>query len=119
MAVGFGAGEGRGQRSPGGVGHDAVGVAGEGGAEVLFEAAGGLGSWCAAGQVCQDGCGGLLVAGLEVAEGFVGCCGLLFVAALFVPLGGGAGQVDGGEEQGDGESAGFVGGVGEFLGGLA
>lgn len=119
VASGFGVGEGCGQGGPSGVGEDPVGVVGEGRAEVPLEAAGGLGSWCVAGQLCQDGCGGLLVAGLEVAEGFVGCCGLLLVAALLVPLRGGSGQVHGGEEQGDGESARFVGGVGEFLGGLA
>ncbi|GGZ20835.1 hypothetical protein GCM10010365_46450 [Streptomyces poonensis] len=67
-------------------------MVGEGHANVLFVAAGGCGSWCAAGQVRQGGCGGLLVARLEVAEGFFGRCGLLFVVALFVPLGGGAGQ---------------------------
>ncbi len=94
-------------------------MVGEGRANVLFEAAGGCGSWCAVGQVRQDGCGGLLVARLKVAEGFFGRSGLLCVAALFVPLGGGAGEVHGGEEQGDGESARLVGGVGELLGGLA
>lgn len=119
VALCLGGGKVRGQRSPRGGGHDAVGVVGEGCAEVLLEAAGGVGSWGAAGQVCQDGGGGLLVAGLKVAEGFVGCCGLLLVAALVVPVGGGAGEVDGGEEEGDGESAGAVAGVGEFLGGLA
>ncbi|GAA5208608.1 hypothetical protein GCM10023323_28810 [Streptomyces thinghirensis] len=98
MAGGFGVGEGGGQGSPDRVGEDPVGVVGEGHANVLFEAVSGCGSWCAAGQ---DGWGGLLVARLEVAEGFFGCCGLLFVAALCVPLGGGAGQVHGGEEQGD------------------
>ena len=104
VAGGLGVGEGCGQGGPSGIGEDPVGVVGEGRAEVLLEAAGGVGSWGAAGQVRQDGCGGLLVARLEVAEGFLGRCGLLFVAALLVPLGGGAGQVHGGEEQGDGES---------------
>jgi hypothetical protein len=61
----------------------------------------------------------LLAARLEVAEGFLSCGGLLVVAALFMPLGGSAGQAHGGEEQGDGESAWLVRRVGEFLGGLA
>ncbi|TGZ13173.1 hypothetical protein DV517_72570 [Streptomyces sp. S816] len=119
VAGGLGLGEGCGQGGPSGVGENPVGVVGVGRADVLLVAAGGCGSWCAAGQVRQDGCGGLLVASLEVAEGFFGRGCLLFVAALGVPVGGGAGQVDGGEEQGDGESAWLVGGVGEFLGSLA
>ncbi|WP_330240553.1 hypothetical protein [Streptomyces sp. NBC_00525] len=52
-------------------------MVGEGRTRVLLVAAGGCGSWCAAGQVRQDGCGSLLVARLEVAEGFFGCCRLL------------------------------------------
>ncbi len=119
VAGGFGLGEGGGQGAPSGVGEDSVGVVGEGRANVLFEAVGGCGSWRAAGQVSQDGCGGLLVARLEVAQSFLDHGGLLFVASLLVPLGGGAGQVHGGEEQGDREPARLAGGVGEFLGGLA
>lgn len=83
------------------------------------EALDGLGAWGTSGEIRQDGLGGLAVALLQVAEGFLGRCCLLLVTALLVPLGGGAGQVQGGEDHGDGEAAGNVGGVGEFLGGLA
>lgn len=78
MAGGLGLGEGCGQGGLSGFGEYPVGVVGEGGAHVLLESAGDGGSWCSVGKLRQDGCGGLLVAGLEVAEGFVGCCGLLF-----------------------------------------
>ncbi|GGQ13747.1 hypothetical protein GCM10010215_43360 [Streptomyces virginiae] len=90
MAGGLGVGEGCGQGGPSGVGEDPVSVVGEGRANVLLETTDSCGSWCAAGQVSQDGCGGLLVARLEMAEGFFGRSGLLFVTSLLVPLGGGA-----------------------------
>ncbi len=63
-ADGFGAGESCGQRNPGGVGQDAVGVVGDGRTKVLLEAAGGCGTWCAEGEVRQGRCGGLLVGNL-------------------------------------------------------
>lgn len=88
---GLSVGEGCGQGGPSGVGEDPVGVVREGHVNVLLEAAGGRGSRCAAGQVGQDGWGSLLVARLEVAECFLGRSGLLFVAALLVPVGSGAG----------------------------
>ncbi len=92
---------------------------GKGCAKVLLEPAGGCGAWSAAGEVRQDRFGGLLVARLEVAESFLNCCRLLRVATLFVPLGGGAGQVQGREEHGYGEPVRLAGGIGEFLGSLS
>ncbi|PNE38981.1 hypothetical protein AOB60_34230 [Streptomyces noursei] len=119
VAGGFSAGEGGGQGGPGGVGEDAVGVVGDGLSHGVLEAFGGLGAWGMSAEVRQDGLGGLAVALLQVAEGFLGRCCLLLVATLFVPLGSGASQVQGGEDHGDGQAARNVGGVGEFLGGLA
>ena len=108
VAGGLGAGEGRGQGWPCGIGEDAVGVVGEDCAQVLLEAVGCCGTWCATGEIRQDWLGGLLVTGLQVAEGFFGRGGLLLVTTLLMPLGGGARHVERGEDQGDGESARIV-----------
>jgi len=65
-----------------------VGVVGEDCAQILLETAGGCGARCAMGEIRQDWLGGLLVTGLQVAEGFLGRGGLLLVAVLLMPLGG-------------------------------
>lgn len=105
MAAGLGTGEGGDEGRPGRVGEDALGLGGDGVADRGLEAIGVLLAGCAAGELGQDGSGVLLVAGLEVVESLFGCGCLLFVAALGVPVGGGSGQVEGGEEHGDGEAA--------------
>ena len=80
-------------------------MVGKGSAKVLCETVDGCGAWSALGEGRQDRFADLLVARLEVANGFPGGSRLLRVAALLVPDGGGAGQVQGRENHGDGESA--------------
>jgi hypothetical protein len=106
------------QQGPDWIGEDAVGVVGEDCTQILLEAADGCGARCLTGEIRQDRLGGLLVTGLQMAEGFFGRCGLLLVAALLMPLGGRPRHVERGEDQGDGESARIVRGIGEFLGGF-
>ncbi len=103
----FGVGEG----GPVGIGEDPTGLVGEGHAHVLLRSGGRL--W-----LVVRGWGGLLASRLEAAEGFLSCYRLLFLSALFVPFAGGVGQVHGGGDQSDGESARCAGRVGELFGGL-
>lgn len=120
VAACFGVGQDGGQGLPGWVGEDAVGLIGDGGADVVGEQSASSVPRLVAAELGEDRCEGGVGDGLEVGEGSLGGVGLVGVVLCFVPAGGDdRGPDESGEQGGEGAAVGAGSTVGDVAGGAA
>ncbi|SES29144.1 hypothetical protein SAMN05421870_11560 [Streptomyces qinglanensis] len=120
VAAGFGVGENCGEGGPSGVGEDAVGMVGDGGAEVVDEGPAGLLARLTGGEAVETGRECLIGCRLKVLEGLTGRFSLVSVALRFVPVGGEDRRPnEGGNQAGQGACIGTGGATGDVARGGA
>ncbi len=120
VAAGFGIGEDGGEGGPSGIGENAVGVVGDGGADVVDEGPASLLARLTGGEAVENGCESLIGCHLKVMKGLAGGFGLVSVALRVVPVGGeDRSPNEGGEQGGQDACVGPGGGVGDVAGGNA